>query len=59
MEFLKKRAIDIGLKFNVLELHPKKPIVLISWYGSHPNIPSLLLNSHMDVVPVFPVRKFV
>lgn len=35
------------------ELHfiPSKPIVLISFPGSIPSLPSLLLNSHTDVVP--------
>lgn len=30
-----------------------KPIAVLSWLGAEPSIPSVLLNSHMDVVPVF------
>lgn len=40
---------------KVVELHPKKPIVIITWEGTEPEKPSILLNGHMDVVPVFPV----
>lgn len=32
---------------------PKKPIVVMTWEGTQPALPSILLNSHMDVVPVF------
>ncbi|RVW48355.1 Aminoacylase-1 [Vitis vinifera] len=28
-----------------------EPIVLLKWPGSNPNLPSILLNSHTDVVP--------
>ena len=30
-------------------------MVIITWEGSNPSLPSIMLNSHMDVVPVFPV----
>lgn len=36
--------------------HPvndKNPIVVLTWKGSQPDLPSIILNSHMDVVPVF------
>lgn len=33
--------------------NPAKPVVIISWIGSEPLVPSIMLNSHMDVVPVF------
>uniref|UniRef100_A0A1B6L173 N-acyl-aliphatic-L-amino acid amidohydrolase n=2 Tax=Graphocephala atropunctata TaxID=36148 RepID=A0A1B6L173_9HEMI len=52
--FLKSRATELGLPITVLELSPRKPVVVISWLGSQPQLPGLLLNSHMDVVPVFP-----
>jgi aminoacylase len=29
-----------------------KPIVILTWEGSEPGLPSILLNSHIDVVPV-------
>lgn len=34
---------------------PEKPIAVITWKGQRPELPSLLLTSHMDVVPVYPV----
>lgn len=54
MEFLKKQAVHLGLPITVY--YPVKktlPIVVITWQGSHPQLPSIVLNSHMDVVPVF------
>merc|ERR1712117_99910 len=36
------------------ECVPGKPILVITWQGSDPSLPSLRLNSHIDVVPVFP-----
>lgn len=55
--FLKKLAAEIGLEFFVYEYTPQKPVVLLSWVGSQPKLPSLLLNSHMDVVPVYLVSR--
>ncbi|XP_039295717.1 aminoacylase-1 isoform X5 [Nilaparvata lugens] len=52
--FLRKQACSLNLPVRVLQMVPGKPIVLITWTGSQPSLPSLLLNSHMDVVPVYP-----
>ena len=30
-----------------------KPTVILSWIGTQPKLPSIMLNSHMDVVPVY------
>uniref|UniRef100_A0A1B0ANA4 Peptidase M20 dimerisation domain-containing protein n=1 Tax=Glossina palpalis gambiensis TaxID=67801 RepID=A0A1B0ANA4_9MUSC len=52
---LKKQANKLGLPFKVY--HPAqetKPIVIITWKGTQPELPSIMLNSHTDVVPVFP-----
>ncbi|KAI8122699.1 hypothetical protein FF38_01384 [Lucilia cuprina] len=52
--FLKKQATDLGLPITIY--YPAKktlPIVVITWQGSQPQLPSVVLNSHMDVVPVF------
>ena len=35
-----------------------KPIAVLTWEGKEPSLPSLMLNSHTDVVPVFPVRTY-
>lgn len=53
MEFLKKQASSLGLPVQVVTTVPGKPVVIITWEGLEPGIPSVLLNSHMDVVPIF------
>ncbi|BES99886.1 N-acyl-aliphatic-L-amino acid amidohydrolase [Nesidiocoris tenuis] len=53
VEFLKKMAKSLDLPCKVYEPVRNKPIVVITWVGTNPNQPTLLLNSHMDVVPVF------
>lgn len=53
MQFLKKQATDLGLPIAVY--HPasqKCPVVVMTWEGLNPALPAILLNSHMDVVPV-------
>lgn len=53
--FLKRQAASLGLPVQVYTPGgPNKPIVVITWLGSNPELPSIVLNSHMDVVPVFP-----
>ncbi|CAG9785557.1 unnamed protein product [Diatraea saccharalis] len=51
--FLKKQANELDLALKIFEPVEKKPIVVLSWLGQDPSLPSILLNSHMDVVPVF------
>ncbi|CAG9135737.1 unnamed protein product [Plutella xylostella] len=51
--FLKSQADSLGLPYKVYELVPGKPILVMSWLGASPDLPSVLLNSHTDVVPVF------
>lgn len=34
---------------------PNKDIAIMTLEGEDPTLPSLLLNSHTDVVPVYPV----
>lgn len=47
-------AKEIGLDCNISYPASKlKPTVVLSLIGTEPNLPSILLNSHMDVVPVF------
>ncbi|XP_077284750.1 aminoacylase-1-like [Arctopsyche grandis] len=52
--FLTEQATELGLPIKVHVDNPKKPVVIITWEGKVPTSPSILLNSHMDVVPVFP-----
>lgn len=51
--FLEKQAKSLDLPFKIYYVDPKKPIVVLTWIGIDPSIPTILLNSHMDVVPVF------
>ncbi|XP_063705600.1 aminoacylase-1-like isoform X2 [Culicoides brevitarsis] len=54
IEFLKGLAKDLSLETNVFRpAHPKKPILVMTWKGREPELPAILLHSHMDVVPVF------
>ena len=49
-----KLSNEIGLKFQVeYPASIEKPVIILSWIGTEPEAPSILLNSHMDVVPVF------
>ena len=31
-------------------------VVVLTLEGTNPQLPAVMLNSHVDVVPVFPVR---
>ncbi|XP_016959782.1 aminoacylase-1 [Drosophila biarmipes] len=55
VEFLKSQANDLGLPIKVYYPFDKQnPVVVLTWEGTEKELPSILLNSHMDVVPVFP-----
>ncbi|KAG0724498.1 Aminoacylase-1 [Chionoecetes opilio] len=53
-EFLKKQGKVLGAEVKVLELGPGNPTVVMTLPGTDPSLPSIMLNSHTDVVPVFP-----
>ena len=53
VEFLKEQAERLGLQYYVTEMVKGKPIFIMTWPGLEPDLPSILLNSHTDVVPVF------
>ncbi|KAG5683326.1 hypothetical protein PVAND_012612 [Polypedilum vanderplanki] len=54
VEFLRRQASDLDLEFRVeYPKTEKKPVVILTWIGTQPELPSIILNSHMDVVPVF------
>lgn len=54
VEFLKRQAADLGLPVSVYyPVNAQNPVVVITWTGSQPDLPSIMLNSHTDVVPVF------
>ena len=52
--FLERYAAEVGLPYEAIEISSGRTIVLMTWLGSQPELPSLVLNSHTDVVPVFP-----
>ncbi|KAI9598111.1 aminoacylase-1A-like protein [Syncephalis fuscata] len=52
--FLKELADDIGFDYRRVEPVANKPVVILTWQGTEPSLPSIILNSHTDVVPVFP-----
>lgn len=55
VEFLERQAKSLDLTFNVYRLFDvKAPIVVMSWIGEQPTLPTIMLNSHMDVVPAYP-----
>ncbi|CAM0135901.1 adenylate cyclase [Umbelopsis sp. WA50703] len=53
MDFLSAQATDLGLLYQIVESAPGKPNIFITVKGTEPSLPSILLNSHTDVVPVF------
>ncbi|PVU88554.1 hypothetical protein BB561_005787 [Smittium simulii] len=54
-QYLISQAKDIGLTYQVVECVKGKPIVILGLEGSDPSLQSIMLGSHIDVVPVFEV----
>ena len=54
MEFLKVQAAALGLPYKITSCVEDKPIFIMTWEGKDTSLTSVLLNSHTDVVPVFP-----
>ncbi|KAF8772700.1 hypothetical protein HU200_005668 [Digitaria exilis] len=56
--FLLPYAASLGLHTTTLHLTPckTKPLFLLTWPGSDPSLPSVLLNSHIDSVPAEPEK---
>ncbi|KAJ7369594.1 adenylate cyclase [Desmophyllum pertusum] len=53
--FLEKIAQDLDLPCKRVKGSSGDTVaVVITWEGTDPSLPSIILNSHMDVVPVFP-----
>jgi aminoacylase len=53
IKFLENQAKSLNLPITIVSPVPQKPIVILTWVGTEPTLPTILLNSHMDVVPVF------
>lgn len=54
VKWLTTKGKEAGGEVTVTASAPGKPVVIITFIGTDPDLPSLLLNSHTDVVPVFP-----
>ncbi|PRP83153.1 N-acyl-L-amino-acid amidohydrolase [Planoprotostelium fungivorum] len=52
VNFLIALGKEAGLESEVIEVHPGRPVAILSWKGSDPSLPSVLLSNHYDVVPV-------
>lgn len=53
VEFLLEQATTLGLVSKVYYPDsPERPIPVLTWPGTSPELPSIMLNSHMDVVAV-------
>ncbi|MCL7032805.1 hypothetical protein MKW94_013946 [Papaver nudicaule] len=50
-DFIISQAKSLNLEYETLEFVKGKPVVLLKWTGKNQNLPSILLNSHTDVVP--------
>ncbi|KAH7833455.1 hypothetical protein Vadar_006530 [Vaccinium darrowii] len=50
-EFILSQAKSLSLESQTLDFVKGKPLVLLKWPGKNPHLPSILLNSHTDVVP--------
>ena len=56
IDWLKKQADEIGLQFNIVRFESPDLFALwLTWPGTNPSLKSVMLNSHIDVVPVDPV----
>lgn len=53
-DFLSKYSDELGFEFWEHECVSGKPIVGMTFVGSEPSLPSLMLYCHTDVVPTFP-----
>ncbi|KNA23621.1 hypothetical protein SOVF_023370 [Spinacia oleracea] len=54
VSFLISQAHSIGLQTRILEFVSGKPVLIVTWPGSRPDLPSILFNSHLDSVPAEP-----
>ncbi|XAR73080.1 Aminoacylase [Bertholletia excelsa] len=51
VDFIISLAKSLSLESQTIEFVKGKPLVLLKWPGKNPGLPSILLNSHTDVVP--------
>lgn len=52
MKFIREYAKEIGFdSYKEVEVHPNRIVCILTYFGKSPEKPSILLNSHYDVVP--------
>jgi N-acyl-L-amino-acid amidohydrolase len=52
------QAESDGFLYNEILLPSGKPVIVITYQGTEPSLPSLILNHHMDVVPALNSEKW-
>lgn len=57
--FFKLQAEIDGLLYHKIILPSKRPVVVITYQGTEPSLPSLILNHHMDVVPALNTEQWL
>ncbi|XP_061788696.1 aminoacylase-1-like [Nerophis lumbriciformis] len=53
LRFLDRMAAELGLPMKKIEVCLGSVVSIMTWQGTNPNLKSVLLNSHTDVVPVY------
>lgn len=52
--FLQRMSAEIDLPFRIVEVSSDRKVVIMTLEGEDPTLSSIMLNSHTDVVPVYP-----
>ncbi|KAK5638397.1 hypothetical protein RI129_012692 [Pyrocoelia pectoralis] len=53
IKFLEQYARDLGIPVKVYRNIPTKPVAVFKWEGKESGLSTIMLNGHMDVVPVY------
>uniref|UniRef100_A0A8C8DPL3 N-acyl-aliphatic-L-amino acid amidohydrolase n=1 Tax=Oryzias sinensis TaxID=183150 RepID=A0A8C8DPL3_9TELE len=53
VRFLSRIAVELELPLKKIEVCPGRVVSIMTWEGTEPQLKSVLLNSHTDVVPVY------
>ncbi|CAN1140830.1 Acy1 [Linum perenne] len=56
VSYLTSIAHSLNLKTQTFEFVADKPVLVVTWTGYKPYLPSILLNSHLDSVPAEPTK---
>ena len=52
VKFIREYANEVGFdSYKEIEVSPKRVVCILTYLGTSPEKPSILLNSHYDVVP--------